>query len=101
MFIRYPPRGGSRLAPRRRYTCKGVVEERKLAENKYKVRFERPDGKMDSHWISVSDITSVTAQKEKQAAKRRLTEELKKDMHRQRYTNLLTHKDRILSLIHI
>ena len=40
---------------------------------------------MDSQWISVSDITSVTAQKEKQAAKRRLTEELKKDMHRQRH----------------
>lgn len=66
MLIRYPPRGGSRLAPRRRYICKGVVEERKLAQNKYKVRFERPDGKMDRQWISVSDITSVTAQKEKQ-----------------------------------
>ena len=66
VLIRYPPRGGSRLAPWQRYTCKGVVEERKLAQNKYKVRFERPDGKMDSQWISVSDITSVTAQKEKQ-----------------------------------
>ena len=49
-----------------------------MAQNKYKMRFERPDGKMNSQWISVSGITSVTAQKEQQAAKRRLTEELKK-----------------------
>ena len=36
--------------------------------------------------------------KGKTAAKRRLTEELRKDMHRQRYTILLTHKDRIQHL---
>ena len=53
-LIRCPPWGGSRLAPRRKYTCKGVVEERKLAQNKYKVRFERPDGKMDRGMLSSS-----------------------------------------------
>ena len=87
------PTGGSRLAPRRRYTCKGVVEERNLVQNKYKVRFVRPNGTKDSQWMSVSNITSVTVRKEKQAAKRTVSEELRKDQHRQKYCIPVTHKD--------
>ena len=92
------PTGGSRLAPRRRYTCKGVVEERNLVQNKYKVRFVRLNGTKDSQWVSVSNITSVTVRKEKQAAKRTVSEELRKDQHRQKYCIPVTHKDRIEKL---
>ena len=98
IFIRYPPKGGSKLVPRRRYTVKGVVEERDLANYKYKVRFRRPDGKEDSQWILVSDMIGITAHKEKMASKRTVTDEIQKERHKRKYYIPVTHKDRIQGL---
>ena len=97
ILIRYPPRGGGKIVPRRRYTCQGVIEDRRLTQNKYKVKFVKPDGNEICQWISVTDITSITAKKEKLAGKRILTEEIKKDQN-QKYHIPITHNDRIQHL---
>ena len=90
VLIRYPPKGGSKLVPRRRFVCRGIIKERDLRNNKYKVSFKKPDGKIDSTWIIVSDITRITTKKEKIAASRSLSQELKKDLHREKYYIPLT-----------
>lgn len=75
-----------------------MVEERDLANYKYKVRFRRPDGKEDSQWILVSDMIGITAYKEKMASKRTVTDEIQKERHKRKYYIPVTHKDRIQGL---
>ena len=98
VLIRYPPTGGRRVVPRRRYTCKGVIVERQLSRNLYKVKFHRPDGKQDIQWFSVVNVTGITVSKEKKASKRNLKEEIKKDQHRNKYSIPLTCRDQIQRL---
>ena len=98
VLIRCPPTGGRRVVPRRRYTCKGVIVERQLSRNLYKVKFHRPDGKQDIQWFSVVNVTGITVSKEKKASKRNLKEEIKKDQHRNKYSIPLTCRDQIQRL---
>jgi len=72
--VKYPFHSG-KVAPNRRYILNGVVEDRKLEKNMYKVNLEMLDGNNKIQWLFVSHITSITAKKEKAAAKRNLTAE--------------------------
>ena len=94
VLVKYPFQSG-KVAPNRRYILNGVVEDRKLEKDMYKVNLEMPDGNNKVQWLFVSHITSITAQKEKAAAKRNLTAEMKKDCHRQKYYIEVTHSDRV------
>ena len=66
VLIRFPFSKKSRTAPKRRFVVEGKVIKRNLRIAKYKIWFENPTTK--SHqctWVSVEDITSLTAEKEK------------------------------------
>ncbi|KAL8624324.1 hypothetical protein ACOMHN_044755 [Nucella lapillus] len=102
VLIRYPPKDGKhKRVPRRRYICKGIVEKRKVSQNKYKVRFERPDGQCVSEWMSVADLTSKTMQKEKlkkQNAERTRTSAMNSISHKDKYQIPMTHVDHLDNL---
>ena len=66
VLIRFPFSKKSRTAPKRRFVVEGKVTKRNLRIARYKIWFENPTTK--SHqctWVSVEDITSLTAEKEK------------------------------------
>lgn len=66
VLIRFPFSKKSRTAPKRRFVIEGKIIKRNLRIAKYKISFENPTTK--SHqctWVSVEDITSLTAEKEK------------------------------------
>jgi len=68
----------SRTAPKLRFVVEGKIIKRNLRIAKYKIWFENPTTK--SHqctWVSVEDITSLTAEKEKR----------KKDLAKERLKN--------------
>lgn len=84
---RYLARGGSRLVPRRRFTYRGLITNRKPEIHMYEVVFRRPDGKKFMQWMSVSDITNITLSKQKKAVNRDRTEEMKTKVHNPNYSH--------------
>ena len=68
---------------------KSDVVDRKVPKHKYKVKFVSPTtGKLIEKWISVSDITSLTMEREKRkrkAATKCSREEKKKKAHPKKY----------------
>ena len=67
VLIRYPPTTKSVF---KRHVLKADVVDRKVPKHKYKVKFVSPTtGKLTEKWISVSDITSLTMEREKRKRK--------------------------------
>ena len=67
VLIRYP---STTKSVSKRHVLKADVVGRKLPKHKYKVKFVSPmTGKLIEKWISVSDITSITMEREKRKRK--------------------------------
>lgn len=103
VFIRHP---SACRVPRRRYILKGKVIKRKTDAGRYQIRFRNPSGIIESCWKDVSDITSVTKQKEK--ARRKVTL-LRKSMRKKylitksesdKMNELDIFRDRSIELLH-
>ena len=78
VLIRFPFSKKSRTAPKRHFVVEGKIIKINLRIAKYKIWFENPTTK--SHqctWVSVEDITSLTAEEEKR----------KKDLAKERLKN--------------
>ena len=59
---------GSRV-PKQRYIVKGKIIQRKVECGRYKVRFHNAMGDIEECWKDVSDITSITKDKEQKRRK--------------------------------
>ena len=66
-LIRYPC---TKKSVSKRHVLKADVVDRKVPKHKHKVKFVSPTtGKLNEKWISVSDITSLTIEREKRKRK--------------------------------
>ena len=66
VLIRFPFSKNSRTAPKRSFVVEAKAIKRNLRIGKYKIWFENPTTKgHQCTWLSVDDITSLTAEKEK------------------------------------
>ena len=86
VLIRYP---STKKSVSKRHVLKADIVDRKVPKHQYKVKFVSPTtGKLIEKWISVSDITSLTIEREKRkrkAATKCMREEKKKKAHRKKY----------------
>ena len=65
-YLLYPFSRKSRAAPRKRFAFEGKFLKGNLPTGKYKIPFESPKTQQPcTQWVSVEDITSLTARKEK------------------------------------
>ena len=55
----------SSRVPKRRYILRGKIIERKKGSNQYKVSNRSQDGNTEKCWADVSNISSLTKEKEK------------------------------------
>ena len=66
-LIRYP---SATKSVSKRYVLKADIIERNVPKHKYKVKFVSPTtGKLLNTWIALSDITSLTMEREKRKRK--------------------------------
>ena len=95
VIFRFPFSRTSRVAPKRRYVIEGNIIKRNLRLLKYKIEYISPVTKKKCvSWLSVDDVTSVTAAEEKEKkdrAKRKRTE-----VKRAKQTKAMNHKKKIL-----
>ena len=86
VLIRYP---STKKSVSKRHVLKANIVDRKVPKHQYKVKFvSLTTGKLIEKWISVSDITSLTIEREKRkrkAATKCMREEKKKKAHRKKY----------------
>ena len=67
VIFRFPFSRTSRVAPKRRYVIEGNIIKRNLRLHKYKIEYISPVTKKKCvSWLSVDDVTSVTAAEEKE-----------------------------------
>ncbi|XP_044180984.1 uncharacterized protein LOC122962133 [Acropora millepora] len=67
VLIRYP---STKKSVSKRHVLKAYTVDRKVPKHQYKVKFVSPTtGKLIEKWISVSDITSLTIEREKRKRK--------------------------------
>ena len=70
VLVRFPFSRTSKSAPKRRYVIQAKVIKRNLKLHRYKVTYEHPQIRdKRSSWVSVEDITSLTADEEKKRNK--------------------------------
>lgn len=66
VLVRFPFSRTSKSAPKRRYVIQAKVIKRNLKLHRYKVTYEHPQiSDKRNSWVSVEDITSLTADEEK------------------------------------
>ena len=86
VLIRYPGTGSK--PGKKRYVLEAQVLKRNVKKNLYKVAFTSPTSiKRMTRWISVTDITSTTMEKERKRKKKAKNAGMKSDRasHRKKY----------------
>ena len=83
----------------KQYVCKGIVLDRQLESNTYKVVLKLPHGALLKQWFSVTDLTAYSGFKQKQAQKRSLQNEKRKDQLRKTFHIPMAHSDQINFLL--
>lgn len=86
VLVRYP---SATKSVTKRHVLEADVVKRNVCLRKYKVAFISPTtGKLTQKWISISDVTSLTMEKEKEkrkSATKRAQRDKKEKAHRKKY----------------
>ena len=90
-FLRFP---FSSRVPKRRYILRGKIIERKKGSNQYKVSYRTQDGNTEKCWVDVSNITSLTKEKET----RRKKKECWNSLTKKKYYIVKTQDDKMKEL---